>query len=344
MIDPTLAWLTALALALALAALFWPARGAVWRTLRAFRAGERVLIEDALKHLYDCEYHGYTCTLQSLAGALGLGGGRAAELLARLQQRELAAPVEAGHGLTSEGRRYALRVIRIHRLWEKYFSDETGVPPREWHSLAEIEEHRTSPNEADRLAARMGHPRFDPHGDPIPTADGEIAPRRGRPLTELAAGKPARIVHVEDEPEAVYEQLLAAGLHPGMWIRILESSTRLIRLEADADEHVLAPAMAANVWVEPVPDAPWIGEQFVRLSTLEVGGRARVAGISARCRGAERRRMLDLGLVPGTVVKAEMTSPGGDPTAYRIRGAMIALRREQADQIHVERDPGEGAS
>jgi Fe2+ transport system protein FeoA len=54
--------------------------------------------------------------------------------------------------------------------------------------------------------------------------------------------------------------------------------------------------------------------------------------------------MLDLGLVPGTVVKAEMTSPGGDPTAYRIRGAMIALRREQADQIHVERDPGEGAS
>lgn len=344
MVNPALALLTVCAAAIALGVLFWPAHGLFWKWLRAFRAGERVLIEDALKHLYDCEYHRLPCTLQSLSGALTLRGGRAAELLGRLQQLELVVPVEGGYRLTSEGRSNALRVIRIHRLWERYFSDETGVPPQEWHLRAEVEEHRTSPEEADRLAARMGHPRFDPHGDPIPTASGEIVPPRGRPLTEFETGKLAWIVHVEDEPDPVYAQLLAEGLHPGMWIRVLESSPRVIRLEADAEEHVLAPALAANVWVEALPEEQQVGGPFERLSVLGVGERAKVVGISARCRGAERRRMLDLGLVPGTVVEAELTSPGGDPTAYRIRGGVIALRREQADQIHVDRELGEEAS
>jgi DtxR family Mn-dependent transcriptional regulator len=234
-------------------------------------------------------------------------------------------------------------VIRIHRLWEKFLSDETGVPAAEWHGRAEIEEHRTSPEEADRLAARMGHPRWDPHGDPIPTARGEIAPRRGLPLTDAAEGRWARIVHLEDEPEAVYAQLLAAGLHPGMMVHILESSPDRIRLEADAEEHALAPAVAVNVWVEDRIDARPAGRTGERLSALEVGEQATVVGLAASCRGTERRRMLDLGLVPGTVVTAEMRSPGGDPTAYRIRGGVVALRREQADRIHVDRGALEAA-
>jgi len=65
-----------------------------------------------------------------------------------------------------------------------------------------------------------------------------------------------------------------------------------------------------------------------------------LTGLSALCRGVERRRLLDLGVVPGTVVSAELRSPGGDPTAYRIRGAMIALRRAQADLVHVQRLEG----
>jgi DtxR family Mn-dependent transcriptional regulator len=344
MVDPAQALLVAGAVAVALGILFWPARGLIWRALHAVRADERVETEDALKHIYDCEYNGLPCTRQSLAGALDLRGSRAAELLGSLLRLELTVPVEAGYRLTSEGRRYALRVIRIHRLWEKYFSDETGVPPTEWHVRAEVEEHRTSPEEADRLAARMGHPRYDPHGDPIPTAQGEIEPRRGRPLTEFAEGQPALIVHVEDEPAAVYAQLLTEGLHPGMWVRILESTPQRIRLEADAEEHLLAPAVAANVWVElPAEEQP-MDETFERLSALEVGEQARVVGISVRCRGVERRRMLDLGLVPGTLVAAEMRSPGGDPTAYRIRGGVVALRREQADRIHVDRAAGGTAS
>ncbi|NTU65007.1 MAG: ferrous iron transport protein A, partial [Chloroflexi bacterium] len=67
-----------------------------------------------------------------------------------------------------------------------------------------------------------------------------------------------------------------------------------------------------------------------------------VVGISPRCHGAERRRLLDLGIVPGTVVRAEIASPSGDPIAYRVRGALIALRREQSDFIRIVRGDANG--
>ena len=76
---------------------------------------------------------------------------------------------------------------------------------------------------------------------------------------------------------------------------------------------------------------------FERLSGLDLGEQGTVVAISPALRGPERRRMLDLGLLPGTVVTAEIRSPGGDPTGYRIRGAVIALRQEQADQIRIDR-------
>jgi DtxR family Mn-dependent transcriptional regulator len=90
--------------------------------------------------------------------------------------------------------------------------------------------------------------------------------------------------------------------------------------------------------VAPLPAAEppetYTGE---RLSDLKPGERGRVLRISRACHGTDRRRLLDLGLTTGTVVETEMTSAGGDPVAYRIRGAMIALRREQANLIHMER-------
>lgn len=319
--------------------LFRPVHGLLWRGLRALRSSERVQIEDALKHLYDGEYHGTECSLMSLAGALGLSANRAAELLARLEALKLVTSAGMVYHLSAEGRSEALRVIRIHRLWERYLAEETGLSPTEWHAEADRKEHALSVEEADALAASMGEPRFDPHGDPIPTASGEIPPPRGKLLTELAAGDMAEIVHVEDEPEAVYAQLVAIGLHPGMRVRLLEATPQRLRFEADTEEHVLAPVVASNVSVMPIV-APAPEEAFERLSSLDLGQEAQVTGLSVLCRGVERRRLLDLGVVPGTVVSAELRSPGGDPTAYRIRGAMIALRRAQADLVHVQRLEG----
>ena len=343
MSDPLINLVAVFAGGLLAVVLFWPARGWFWSWRRALRASGRVLVEDALKHAFDCEYQQNPCTLHSLSGALGISGNRTAEVVAGLERRELLELHGSTYRLTPEGRSYALRVIRTHRLWERYLSDETGLDPAGWHERAEELEHTTTPEEAEALAARMGHPMYDPHGDPIPTVAGEIAPPRGVSLTELPIGELAEIVHVEDEPETVYSQLLAEGLHPGMRVRVLESSPQRVRFEANAEETILGPMLAANLSVVLLSkEAEMIGP-FERLSALAVGESAKVVGFAAGCRGPERRRMLDLGLIPGTVVSAAIRSPGGDPTGYRIRGAVIALRAEQADLIRIER-PAAGAA
>ncbi|REJ83257.1 MAG: hypothetical protein DWQ30_08075 [Acidobacteria bacterium] len=239
--------------------------------------------------------------------------------------------------LSASGRSEALRVVRIHRLWESYFSEETGLEPARWHGEAERLEHSTSAAQAEQLSARMGHPRWDPHGDPIPTPEGDIAPASGQPLPTLEIGRVAEIVHIEDEPAESYAQLLAEGLHLGMRVRVNEVTSQRVVFEADASECVLAPVLAAHIAVQPLESSAEMPGPTHRLSDLEVGERGSVVGFLPLCRGVERRRLLDLGLIPGTEVEAHLRSPSGDPTGYRIRGAVIALRKAQADQIQIER-------
>ena len=334
--SPLLVLIVALVLGVCSVATLWPVKGWLWKALRAFRATERVLIEDSLKHLFDFEYNQREGNLQSLSGALGVSGNRAADILGRLQAQELVTSSRGTYRLTAEGRRYALRIVRIHRLWESYLSTETGFAPLDWHNEAERLEHTTSPEEAELLSARIGHPVFDPHGDPIPTDTGEIAEAIGTPLTELPIGDLAEIIHVEDEPEAIYAQLVAEGLHPGMRVRVNESTPLRVSFEADAEEHILAPILANNLSVVPLPKNEEMTGPFERLSGLDLGQSARVVALSVAMRPPERRRLLDLGLIPGTEVTPEIRSPAGDPTGYLVRGAVIALRREQADLVLIE--------
>ena len=337
MVDPLISLAVVLgALALG-AAFFWPSTGLAWRWRRGLAASDRVEVEDALKHLWDGEYRQRPATLESLAGSLGLSGRHAADLVDRLGRLHLLYHDDSSAlRLTPEGRRGALRVIRIHRLWERYLADETGLDAREWHAHAERREHGTSPQQADALAATLGYPRFDPHGDPIPMASGEVPPYQGMPLTQLPADQAAEVVHIEDEPEAVFAQIAAAGLVPGMRVRVLDRSPQRINIEAEADEVVLAPVVAANVSVLPI-EGPADATAMTRLSALAPGESGDVIALATSCRGAQRRRLLDLGLVPGTRVTSELRGPSGDPSAYRIRGALIALRRDQASHIFVHR-------
>jgi DtxR family Mn-dependent transcriptional regulator len=326
----------AAAICLILVVLLRPRRGLLWHWARGRRASERVRIEDALKHLYDCQDARVPATLDSLAGALEIGRDEAARLTARLEALGLLTSEHRRLTLTPEGCSYALRVIRIHRLLESYLAERTGVDESEWHQRADQMEHRVTAAEAEALSVQLGNPTYDPHGDPIPTADGVMPSRRGLPLSALKAGAVARIVHVEDEPDEVYAQLVAARLSPGVTLRVLDSKPDRMRIEAEWQEHVLAPVVAANLTVEPLSD---VAERVLpdrRLSSLTIGQQATVVDLSPACRGPERRRLLDLGVVPGTVIRAELVSTGGDPTAYRIRGAMIALRNAQADLIHVK--------
>ncbi len=335
-VDPLISLVIVAAALVLVAVLFWPSTGLAWRWRRGLAASDRVEVEDALKHLWDGEYRQRPATLESLAGALGLSGRAAADLVDRLGRLDLLHHDDSALRLTPDGRRDALRVIRIHRLWERYLADETGLDMREWHAHAERREHGTSDQQAEALAATLGYPRFDPHGDPIPMASGEVPPHQGMPLTQLPADQAAEIVHIEDEPEAVFAQIAAAGLVPGMRVRVLDRSPQRIRVEAEADEVVLAPVVAANITVVTI-EGPADLTTMTRLSTLSLGESADVVALATSCRGAQRRRLLDLGLVPGTRVTSELRGPSGDPTAYRIRGALIALRRDQASHIFVHK-------
>jgi len=327
-----------LALILLLLILLWvglrPQHGLWWQWQRHRRRDERTRTEDALKHIHTYEMEGLQPTPATLAETMTLSDEETARLLRGMETAGLLSRQQDALSLTPQGRAAALHIIRAHRLWERYLADHTGYDAEEWHRRADISEHHLGPEATEALAARLGHPTHDPHGDPIPDADGAFVDHGGRPLTEMAPGQAGRIVHIEDEPEVVYAQLLAEGIAPGQDVRVIEQSPERVRFWANGDEHVLAPALAANIAATPLAEPP--PPAAMTLAALKPGRQGVVVRLSPQCRGPERRRFLDLGILPGTVITAEMVSPGGDPTAYRIRGALIALRREQARLIFVQ--------
>jgi DtxR family Mn-dependent transcriptional regulator len=298
---------------------------------------EKVLIEDALKYIYKSERNQKPATVESLAGVLSTSLGRTSEILALTQERGLLEMVGNQFRLTDAGRKTAIQIVRAHRLWERYLADATGFEETVWHQQADQLEHKLTIEDTERLSAQLGHPTHDPHGDPIPTPRGDLVPHGGFPLTELEVGTSARIVHIEDEPDMIYAQILAEELHPNMIVEMIEKNTNRINFWSGEQEHILAPIVAANISVLPISDK--IREEElpgVPLDTLNPGERGYVTAISSLSRGVERRRLYDLGLIPGTEIEVEMVSPGGDPTAYRIRGSVIALRDSQARLIKVD--------
>jgi DtxR family Mn-dependent transcriptional regulator len=332
--------LSLLAFGLAVAVLawaFWPRSGPVARFARMLRLTDRVLMEDALKHLFDCETRGTPATLESLAGAIEASRARALSVTGRLEALGLAVAGGSGYSLSADGRRYALRLLRTHRLVERYLADRTGMAPGEWHHEAERWEHRLSEAETERLARRMGQPVYDPHGDPIPSARGVLPERQGMPLNDVSAGSTVAIIHLEDEPREVFERLLDVGLAPGGTLRVLEVTPGRIRFMLDGRESSLAAALARNVTVLPRDDQAERELPSMTLADIGAGESAVVVGIASACQGPQRRRLLDLGVVPGTLVRGIMASAAGDPMAYDIRGALIGLRRQQAVWIRVRR-------
>ena len=341
--DPLISLLIAAILTAVGLFVFWPERGLYWRWQRTNEMTERVLTEDALKHIQNRETHGEKPSLESLAGVLNISTGQAADVISNLEVHGLIKMEGTSFKLTTTGREYALRVIRAHRIYERYLAEETGYEESEWHTKAHQLEHQLSLEDVEKLAFQLGNPTHDPHGDPIPMADGTVVyPEDRITLTQLDLDTSARIVHLEDEPEAIYAQLVAEGLHVGQEVRLLETSSQRVRFWAGDDEHILAPILAANIAVVKAAEKPEAAElPGEPLTNLQPGQEAQVVALSPRIRGAERRRLMDLGLLPGTTIEVEMESAGGDPIAYRVRGAVIALRKSQAQLISVCPEMGE---
>lgn len=304
---------------------------------------KKINMENALKHIYDYRSKGMNCTTNSLAGNIGVSRDQAFEIATALSALGLIKIDNGQLRLTPEGKIDALRIIRIHRVLESYLADQTGLHETDWHKVAENKEHNYTNDEIEEIAAKIGNPLFDPHGDPIPLSSGEIIKKDGKSLLQLEENDAGRIIHLEDEPPAIFAQLSALGLYPGMQVKIIEKNNKKIVFEANGEECTLAPLFAENITVEVIEEHELI-DSFETLSALRIDEEAEVFGISGSIRGLQRRRLMDFGIVPGTRIRYSMKSPSGDPTAYEVRGTLVAIREHQAQQIFIKRiEEGENA-
>ena len=299
---------------------------------------QRFKVEDALKQFHRAEYEGRVVVADVLAGSVVRGLEEAGLLLARLQEDGFVEPVGRGFRLTEAGRRYALQVVRAHRLFETWLARETGTEASAWHRKAEEAEHRLSTEETEALSASLGHPRFDPHGDPIPTRHltlpelGEVA------LLEAKVDEVVRITHIEDEPANVFRKIAARGLAPGVILKIRKTGIGAIEVEAESRNHQLSRVEAAHIQVIAEAEEEVVKPDWIRLSDLGDGESGTIQALSAVVQGSGRMRLLDLGVVPGSRVSVDLTGPFRSPRGYRIRGTLVGLRRDQAENIFVSRD------
>jgi DtxR family Mn-dependent transcriptional regulator len=315
---------------------FFPRLGliAVYQNWRSAR--EREQLEDALKHLLDREQQGRHASPESLAGTLNLPRAKVTRLISDMEAQGLLETRGSQLHLTAEGERWAMHVVRAHRLWERYLADEARMPLSQIHHAAQKREHTFTQAELDELDAALGHPTRDPHGDPIPSREGKMPSLKRMPVTAWQGEGPLRIVHIEDEPAIAYEQILAAGLRLGQVIRLIEKTPQRVVLSDGEAEYRLAPTVAANIEVEPLAESEMDRANAIPLAELPDSQRGEIVQLDDAVQGFTRRRFLDLGLTPGAMIYPELGNFFGDPRAYRIRGTLIALRKDQAAQIWVK--------
>ena len=336
-IQPGITLLIGLAFVIVFFWFLWPKKGGLALISQLIRNNKRALLEDALKFIFDCEYNKMNCDVNSIAGHLNIATDKAGRLINRLTLLELIVLNNQTVALTDAGRSYALRIVRIHRIWERYLADQTSLAPADWHNEACRIEHLVTEEETEKLAAQIGNPVYDPHGDPIPTADGKLPKPKGISLSNMQEGEIGRIIHLEDEPRSIYEQLVVLGLYPGMQIYVTDVTEKKIIFVADGEECVLTPLFAGYITVEKITTETSKTPKHELLSSLNIGEQAEILGISPNCRGQQRRRLMDLGIVPGSQISAVMKSASGDPVGYRVLGTTIGIRKQHADYVFINR-------
>jgi DtxR family transcriptional regulator, Mn-dependent transcriptional regulator len=184
-------------------------------------------VEDYAKAIYALERRteggtGYVST-NALADRLGVSAASASAMVKRLDGVGLVTHVPyRGVRLTPDGMRLALEVLRHHRLLETYLAVHLGVPWDRVHEEAEVLEHVLSDELAERMAAKLGHPTHDPHGDPIPTRDGHIDEGETDRLADLDVGAHGTFVRVSDSDPAMLRYLAEHGIAPGQAFRVTD--------------------------------------------------------------------------------------------------------------------------
>lgn len=174
-------------------------------------------IEDYSKAIFSLQSRSdEPVSTNALAGRLGITPGSVSAMLGKLDHLGLTTHVPyRGVRLTDDGRRLALEVIRHHRLLESFLADLLGMPWDRVHAEAEVLEHVLSEDLESLIAAKLGNPAVDPHGDPIPSADLELQEPSTRSLEGLEPGEEGVFVRVSDSDPEMLRYLAGCGIAPG---------------------------------------------------------------------------------------------------------------------------------
>jgi DtxR family Mn-dependent transcriptional regulator len=186
-----------------------------------------ISIQDYLKHIYDLTEGGESASTNALAAKLKV---KPASVTGMVQKLASAKPAlveyhkHQGVTLTTEGKRAALEVIRHHRLLEAWLVQTLGYSWDEVHEEAERLEHVISEDFERRIAAAMGHPLRDPHGELIPTADLKMPLEDSTPLSALRPEQTGTVLRVKAPDTELLRYLESLGLVPGAQIEVKEYS------------------------------------------------------------------------------------------------------------------------
>jgi len=206
----------------------------------------------------------------ALAERLSITPGSVSAMLKKLDELGLITHVPyRGVRLTGEGRRHALEVIRHHRLIESFLADTLGMSWDRVHAEAEILEHVLSEDLEELIAAKLGNPTVDPHGDPIPTADLELREPTTRIMDSLSPGDQGLFVRVSDSDPEMLRYLDSHGISPGsrFTVRDRQPFGGPLFVLFDGREHAIGGQLAGAMQVEvdpaPAPGETGIGEEQV---------------------------------------------------------------------------------
>lgn len=209
-------------------------------------------VEDYIKAIYKAHQQAGEVSTQDLAARIQVSAAAVSKMLKRLTELRLVDHTPY-HGvlLTPAGEKMALEIIRHHRLLELYLVQALGYEWDAVHAEAERLEHHISEEFEERIDALLGHPAACPHGDPIPTRDGVIAPVSTHTLAQQHSPASLTIRRVADEDAALLRHLKQLGLLPGTAIEFVEQEpfggAYLVRV---GDELVrVAPQAAARIFV-----------------------------------------------------------------------------------------------
>lgn len=215
-------------------------------------------IEDYLKTIYVLAEEERPVSTSRIAEARNVKPASVTNMIQRLAGLNLV-DYEKHYGVTlsESGRQIALEVIRHHRLIELYLMEALGFRWDEVHEQADVLEHVISEKLEERIAAALNHPTVDPHGDPIPSREGNVKSVDMVPLSTLDAGVMARVARIVDDANSEMLRYLAdLGLVPGTSFRVLDAAPfeGPLSLKLGGKKKVIGFNVASSVLVEVLPD------------------------------------------------------------------------------------------